>query len=198
MIFINEWLPNPTGVDTKAEFIELYNNGATLVSLSGWKLTTTGKKIFSLDGYSIAPREYLLLSRAKTKMSLKNSDEVLSLYDATGRLVDRSSFLGAASEGKSFSRINYTTDVTEHFIWSVPTPGAANKITLDNSVAANNYPIGAVLNPGDVTTGFAGTVRATGEMIFSTLAFSIILAAVVVYCLKSDANLSNAFFSRDD
>src|ERR1700691_587167 len=106
MIFINEWLPNPTGADAKGEFIELFNNGSSSVNLNGWALTTSGKKIFSLNGYTIAANGYLLLNRTATKLTLKNADESLSLYNAAGQLVDHSNSEGTAQEGKSLSRIN--------------------------------------------------------------------------------------------
>lgn len=188
MVFINEWLPNPTGTDSKGEFIELYNTGNAPVVLQGWTIATTGKKIFSLNGYSIAARGYLLLKRAETKIALKNTAEAVSLYDAAGRLADHSSFLGMAQEGKSLSRINYATDPSEHFAWSDPTPGAANKISLNNSLAANSYPFGVPLN----RTSLAASGMSIVAMAFG---IGVILAMLVVYCVKRDENIEKLLLS---
>jgi Lamin Tail Domain len=185
MIFINEWFPNPAGDDAKGEFIELFNKSSAPANLNGWILKTTGKKIFSLDGYTIAANGYLVLDRTETKLSLKNTAESLFLYDAAGKLADQSSFLGAAPEGKSFSRINYMADPSEHFTWSAPTPGIANDITINTSISDAVYPLNAPLNdPSLGAGGFFGLMFAAG----------VILAALVVYCLKSDENLSKLFF----
>jgi hypothetical protein len=188
MIFINEWLPNPTGTYTKTEFIELYNNGSPSVSLNGWKLATTGKKIFALDGHSIAPHGYLLLYRTETKLSLKNTAETVSLYDASDKLADHSSFLGMAQQGKSLSRINYGTDLSEHFAWSDPTPGAANRISLNNSLSANSYPLGVPLNR---TSLAASGISLAGI----ALGLGVILSALVVYCVKRDETIEKILFS---
>jgi Lamin Tail Domain len=187
MIFINEWLPNPVGTDSKGEFIELYNTSNTSVNLDGWIIKTTGKKVFSLGGYSIAARGYLLLQRAETKISLKNTGETVSLYDANGKLADQSSFLGQAQEGKSLSRINYTTDPSEHFAWSDPTPGTANKISLNNSLAANSYPFNTPLN----RTSLAAS---GGAIIGLALGLGVILGVLVVYCTKRDEKIEKLLF----
>lgn len=199
MIFINEWLPNPNGTDTKGEFVELINTGSEPVSLSGWTMKATGKKIFKLGAQSIAAKGYLVLGRAETKLSLKNNGETISLYDAAGRIVDQSSYLGAAPSGESFSRVYYPAagsnpdDAPQSFAWSVPTPGAANKINLYNGISASNYPIGVPLN---VDTSFSG---ARGALTFAAalVCLSAILTVLVVYSLKSDENLSKLFFRGD-
>lgn len=193
MIFISEWLPNPNGADTKTEFIELFNSGNTSVSLNGWSLKATGKKVFSLGGRTIAAHGYLVLSRTETKLSLKNTGETISLYDANGRLADQSSYLGAAPSGESFSRVNYPSDLAvnaaspQSFAWGTPTPGAANKVNLHNGISANDYPFGVALN----------AAPSGAQFFLMLLGVAAFLAALVVYFLKSDENLSKLFFSRD-
>ena len=204
MVFINEWLPNPNGVDTKAEFIELFNNGDVSVSLGGWTIKTTGKKAFSLGGRTIAARGYLVLNRTETKLSLKNNGESVFLYDAAGRLVDQSSYIGAAPSGKSFSRIPYSgagdalgagaaAAQPQAFAWSTPSPGAMNKISLNNNINTNNYPFGMPLNGGVTMGGMSGF----GIFLMALVGVSAILAVTVVYCLKSHEDLANLFFPRD-
>ncbi len=74
MIFINEWLPNPTESDSQNEWVELWNDGPKLVSLAGWSLVTKSgaKEKLSLK---ISAGKYLLLPRSQTKLVLKNADE---------------------------------------------------------------------------------------------------------------------------
>lgn len=206
MVVVNEWLPNPNGVDTKAEFIELFNNGNSPVRLDGWILKVTAKKVFPLNGYTIAPRGYLVLPRTVTKLSLKNGGETVSLYNREGLLTDRTSYLGTAPSGESFSRVlspgaqdsndvgdSAITDAApQNFAWGTPTPGMVNKVALHNGISANSYPFHVVLNGasfGGISSGMA--------FFFMLLGISAILSALVVYSLKSDANLSKLFFPRD-
>jgi len=73
MVFINEWPPNPAGAGAKGEFVEHFNNGKTLVNLSGRKLATKNGKQFSLSGYHITAGGYLVLPRAVTKLTLRTA-----------------------------------------------------------------------------------------------------------------------------
>jgi hypothetical protein len=194
MVFINEWFPNPNGADAKGEFIELYNNGGVSVNLNGWILKTTAKKNFSLGGYNIPANGYLVLKKAQTKLSLKNTGDTVFLYDAAGHLADQSIYLGAAPSGQSFSRVYYPTDdnddaAPQSFAWGSPTPGAANKVNLHNGISVNAYPFNVPLNRAEV-----GGV----EMLGAFLLASAILAALVVYFLKRDENMQKLFFPRDE
>ena len=194
MVFINEWLPNPNGADAKGEFIEFYNNGDVPVSLNGWVLKTSGKKSFSLSGRAIAANGYLILKRAQTKLSLKNTGETVLLYDASGHLADQSAYLGAAPGGQSYSRVYYPASENDDaqpqsFAWGSPTPGAANKVNLHNGINANNYPFNTPLNRAPLS-GF----EITGAFLMA----SAILAALVVYFLKRDENMQKLFFPRDE
>lgn len=199
MVFINEWLPNPNGADAKTEFIELFNNGNAPINLTGWTIHTTGKKIFSFRAQTIAANSYVVVFRTQTKLSLKNNSETVSLYDSAGHLIDQSSYLGAAPSGQSFSRIYYPgTGVNpgaapQSFTWGTPTPGVANNVDLHNNITVTTYPFGVPLNAG----AHSGAVE---DFIFLgiVIAISAILAALVVYSLKSDENLSQLFFSRND
>ena len=87
MLFINEWLPNPVGNDIKGEFIELFNDNTASVNLDGWNLKNEAGKQFKLSGI-IGPQGYLVLSRSKTKLALKNDGGALFLYDPQGVLQD--------------------------------------------------------------------------------------------------------------
>src|SRR5947207_394630 len=105
MILINEFLPDPQGADATGEWIELWNNGNTSASLVGWRLENKAGKKFVFKNEEVARDAYLLVPRTNTKLTLKNSDETISLYDPAGKLVDQAFFRGTAQSGKSFNRI---------------------------------------------------------------------------------------------
>ena len=188
MVLINEWLPNPPGVDGKNEFVELYSNSATPVNLRGWILKTESGKRSTLSGI-IGPKQYLVLKKNETKLTLKNTDGSLSLYEPNGTLADKSVFLGSAPSGQSFSRINDATDISQHFVFTTPTPGLPNKINLNNSIAANSYPTDVPLNqppPGIF------------EVSAMTLALAVVLTGIIFYAVTQDENLSKPLFGRDE
>jgi hypothetical protein len=188
MVFINEWLPNPAGADAKGEFIELFNNGKASVDLSGWSLATKNGKQFSLSGYRIAAGGYLALARTVTKLTLKNSDETLSLFDAKGRLVGQSSFSGAAPDGQSFNRINYGTDESQHFAFGNPTPGAANSAALQIRIATVSHPFNVPLNQISIS----GT-----QFVSLLIGVAVLMAGLIVYTVKQNEDLSKLFFERN-
>ena len=184
MIYINEWLPNPVGTDKGAEWVELFNSGTNGVSLNGWALVSGSGKKFILDGKSIAAGKYLVLNQSETKLTLRNTDESLSLYSAQGKLESQSSFSGSATEGMSYSRTDGTASAI--FAFSEPTPGAANKIQ-SQIVPSENYPAGQPLNKP------FGAMDVIGLSLFIGLVYPIFIIAI----FKKNDYLSKLFFSRD-
>jgi len=187
MLYINEWLPNPVGNDATGEFIELYNSGTGAAELDGYSLSDGAKKTFSLTGYNIQPGGYLVLKKAQDKLSLKNTDGEVLLYGSNGRAVDGASFIGAAPEGKSFSRVDYGTASIAHFAFEYPTPGAANKI-VDTAVHENTYPLGTSLSQQLSPAGFI-------LLTFSVASFFLLF---FIYVIQKNRNISNFFFGRDE
>ena len=117
---IHEVLANPKG-DESAEFIELYNPSDALVDISGYRLhdaSKTGEYTFPPDS-SLPARGYFVLERAVSKLSLNNTNETLSLFDATGAPIDSMTYL-KTKEGVSLN-------ATEAgWRGGTPTPGATN------------------------------------------------------------------------
>jgi Lamin Tail Domain len=187
MIYLNEWFPNPVGNDAAGEFIELYNSGGASVSLNGYALSDGAKKRFSLAGYAIAAHGYMVLKHAQTKLTLKNTDGALLLYGPDGQIVDQASFAGAAPEGKSFSRVDYSAAPIGHFAFVYPTPGAVNK-TIDTTVSENNYPLGVSLSPHLAPVAFAA------------LTFGIAASFLLffLYVTRNNRNISNFLFGGDE
>lgn len=180
MILINEWLPNPAGPDAEGEWLELYNGGGELVSLSGWRVENRSGKGIKLGNIQLGPGEYVVLYRKNTKLILRNRDEALSLYNALGEEVHRAEFLGSVPEGKSVSRLGSDFLVTE------PTPGTAN--TLAVQVAADQNPVGAPLN----------RQLASADVIGLSLSVGVLISAVVFFAIKNHDRLSQLFFGGDE
>ena len=187
MIYINEWFPNPVGNDAAGEFIELYKSGTMPANLNGYALSDGTKKKFSLTGYAIPSGGYLVLKHAQDKLTLKNTNGAVSLYGPSGQIVDAASFTGAAPEGKSFSRVDYSAAPIAHFAFEYPTPGAANE-TMDTTVSANNYPLGVPLSSQLSPAGFAG-------LMVSVASFFLLF---FMYVIQKNRTISKFFFGGDE
>lgn len=121
-IEITELLPDPVSplTDAKDEYIELYNAGTTTAQLTGWQLVN-GKTKFKLDAVTIAPRQYVVLKSATTKLSLNNSGDEVQLIAANGEVVMTTPNYGKALAGVSFG------STPAGWGWlEANTPGAAN------------------------------------------------------------------------
>lgn len=187
MVLINEWLPNPAGSDVAGEWVELWNSGGFAADLTGWRLTTDGKKIFTLHG-AIGPGGYAIIPRDQSKLTLRNTDGGLALYDPQGRLADHLSFHGSAPEGESANREGaHRGEATIFF--GAPTPGKENSAVQNVLIKHNtNHPFGVPLGSGlPAPLYFAGFMLGT----------AVALAAAIVFILRADENISNAFFRRN-
>jgi hypothetical protein len=187
MIFINEWLSNPVGLDSAGEFIELFNNGNSNINLNGWVIKLKNEKEFKLINIQIKSNGYLLLPKSLTKLTLKNKDEAIFLFDNKNNLIDQSSYLGSAPEGKSYNRINYNKDDSQHFIFGNPTPGSANDKSLSIQLYSFTHPFNVPIN--NYSLNFLDVV-----IIFFGVAIFII--GIISYTIKKDENLSEFFFGR--
>lgn len=122
-VIINEILSNPIGNETEGEFIELYNKSEAPASLALFTLrdaSKTGLYTFP-TGTSIAGKDYLVLMRSISKLSLNNSNETLSLFDTSGTLIDSVQY-EKSKEGVSQNRVGSTLR------GGIPTPGRSNEL----------------------------------------------------------------------
>lgn len=186
MVYINEWFPNPVGNDNAGEFIELYNSAVVQVNLNGYTLSDGAKKKFSLAGYVIPAKGYVTLKKTDSKLALKNSDGGLWLYGPGGQIVDQAAFIGAAPEGKSFSRVDYSNAQIGHFAFLYPTPGVQNK-SFDATVTTRNYPFGISLTR-QLTLPYLLAIA------FGIASFFIIF---FIYVTHANRNISHFFFGGD-
>ncbi|MBN2307237.1 lamin tail domain-containing protein [Candidatus Peregrinibacteria bacterium] len=81
-------LPNPEGEDSGNEQIVLKNTLDEEVDLTGWTMVDAGGAEKSLSEQVIPVGGNLTMLSSEFKLSLNNSDESLSLFDATGGLID--------------------------------------------------------------------------------------------------------------
>jgi hypothetical protein len=128
-IYLNEILPNPTS-ESDEEYIEMANGGSKAVDLFGWRLKDASKN----KGYQfkehilLKPREYLVIYKSQSKISLNNSRESLFLYNLQGNIVSDVSY------EKSEKNVSYNFD-GKTWRWSkYLTPGKENKFDTEPSV----------------------------------------------------------------
>jgi len=125
---LNELFPSPpTGND---EWIELYNDGATPISLAGWSVEDASGRRFTLtEPSSIAAFGYVLLPKTQTHIALNNTGDTVTLLNANGDEVDSvtypSSTIGTA----------YARNEDDVWVWTTTTtPGAKNTVDQASSI----------------------------------------------------------------
>jgi len=190
MVVINEWLPNPAGKDADpsmssgqgGEWVELWNDSDSPVSLAGWKLETKGGKRVVLGGV-VGPQEYIGFRRQSTKLTLHNADGELILYNSLGEVADRASFFGQAPEGKSYSRTE-----SGDFLFSEPTFGYENKFEVQENLVGNIYSSGVLVEGGLGALGFFGLV----------LGVAVVLTGLTLFVIKRNESLSNLLIRRNE
>ncbi len=126
-ILINEVFPNPKEKDDAGEFIELYNPTDKIVDLSDWEIrdaSASGKYIFP-SGSTLPSLGYLVISDKEFSLSLNNSDETVSLYDQSGRLVHQVKY-EKTKEGISLNLVGSGLRGARK-----PTPGSANSENMN-------------------------------------------------------------------
>lgn len=123
-ITISEFLPSPKGSDEEGEWIEIYNSGDFLADLGGWQLDDiidggSNPWIFPARTF-VRSKEYLIISREISKISLNNDKDVVRLIYPNGIVADEIVY-EKAKEGLAGALI------AGNFFWSkFLTPGAAN------------------------------------------------------------------------
>ncbi len=113
-VVINEIAWAGTDASSSDEWIELYNPGTTVISLSNWQLTDGGDVDITLNG-TIAAGGYFLLERTDDNTvsniaahqtytgALSNSGESLTLRDLSGATIDTANADGGSWPGGNSS-----------------------------------------------------------------------------------------------
>lgn len=150
-VTINEIMYNPDGTDAGREWVELYNDGASDVTIVGgsgngsWRVVDSSNHTIVDPGGGVGrgslvvpPGGYLVLatdpgvfmgeysgsySVAKAALSLNNNGTTVSLLDGTGATVD--SLVYTSGQGGNDNGASLQRAGAE-LIQALPTPGAAN------------------------------------------------------------------------
>lgn len=126
-VHINEFLPDPIGDDATLEFIELYNNSAVDVDISGWKLDdieNSGSSEFLIPSGTVLPAGgYVSFYRPQTKISLNNDGDHVR-FIRPDSIVQDDVVYTSTHEGKSYNR----TGAGVYEEYASPTPNAVNTI----------------------------------------------------------------------
>ena len=141
-ICINEVMPNPNGYDDAAwpngEWLELHNSGTSSVDVRNWYFSNKAAKTLTLNAasivgfdannastYTIAPGDYMIVARnASTNFYVANSNDFMTLYDATSGWVDEATW-NSSSSGVSLEE-DPSDPYNDWIPTSNPTPGSAN------------------------------------------------------------------------
>lgn len=127
-VFINEFLPNPIGSDTEAEFIELINLDNRSINLRGWQLDDAdgGSRPYTIpEELTIPTGGIVSFSRSETGIALNNSDDAVRLLDPSAKVISRFVYEGSVPEGQSYNR----DDEGAYVLSTTATKGEKNVIT---------------------------------------------------------------------
>ena len=139
-IKLSEILPNPSGSDVGAEFIEIYNPSDVAVQLSAYRLFITAgaskKSHYFPEGAVIGPGEYKAFSDKDMKYTLNNSSGSVVLIAVQGAALGDVELDEAAYEnpadGMAWAWFHDDVDTEGSAVdgWTytqTPTPGAQNR-----------------------------------------------------------------------
>ncbi len=139
-VLINEFLPKPGSdwnrdgsVDYNDEFIELYNTGTQGIDIGGWMLDDKyhgGSRPFVIPGGTwIAPKQFLVFFRSRTRIALNESSDEIWLLTPDGRHVDGRVFTRTRWPDSAWGR--YPDGVNVLRLGFPPTPGEPNRLPDD-------------------------------------------------------------------
>lgn len=180
---INEFIPNPDGSDEENEWIEIYNAGETEVSLSGWKLTDASDKKYNFTNEKINSKEYLVLTRPQTKITINNDAETLSLISPKGEVISQIQYSGGSQEGYSFARY-----AKNDWRWTnLLTPGEVNEFSKEqnknNSTVENKADISLSPFPSVIPLS-AEEASSLHKIIFIALGVGFVFSIAVLIFMK--------------
>jgi hypothetical protein len=153
-VSINELMYNPASDNDGDEFLELADNGASAVDLSGWCFTE-GITLCFPQGTSIAAHGYLVIGEDAARFQttygfapaavysgkLSNSGETVTLVDAGGTVMDSVTYgetdpwpTTPDGTGPSLELIDPTQDHNDPLNWTASTSASGNTIGAPNSV----------------------------------------------------------------
>lgn len=173
---VNEIAWMGTAADANDEWIELYNDGDTAVSLSGWRLLAgDGTPAVTLEG-TVAAGAYFLLERTNDESvpsvaagliytgALGNEGEQLTLFDASGAVID--TVFGGDSwaiGGDNTTKATLQRTTTLSWITAPGTPGAVNASVSSAPPVSSSPKEGSASASSSSGTLVPSTIVATGH-----------------------------------
>ncbi len=140
-IQISEVMYDP--VNESEEWLELYNDGATSVNLSGWTVLDPTKHTLSLvnGDWILAPGAYSIIAESAatfaanysytgmlleaSSLGLNNDGDWIALNDSSGNIVENATYSDIADEGNTIQLVDGV------FCEGIPTPGSTNDCADD-------------------------------------------------------------------
>lgn len=123
---LTELLPNPSGVDTGNEYVELYNSSDQVVMLEDYYLDMNGKRIAFPGQVSIEPGSYKAFNDNELGVVFANTTGVsLRLFSRNNILVDATAPYSGAPIDMSWAWVNDAWQYTNQ-----TTPGEANRPSM--------------------------------------------------------------------
>jgi len=121
-VLVNEFESNPAGEDADGEWAEILNATRSTQNLTGWTLTTSKGKVFTLDAVTLTPGGRTVVDFAGT--FLMNRGEYLILRDADGTEQDRTPTRSDDhNDGRTCQR---GADASTEWVLASGTPDARN------------------------------------------------------------------------
>ncbi len=136
-IIISEFIPDPEGDDRQNEWIEIYNQSQQTADLSNWQLDDApgGSKPFIFPKNTlIGSKQFIVLQRTTTKLTLNNDQDQVRLLYPDGNLSAEISYFADKKQGQSIA-----FDGNDYFWTTLPTPGTANIISSEQSRPTAEY-----------------------------------------------------------
>jgi hypothetical protein len=144
-IVINEVELNPPGRDDNREWVELYNPTSSKVNIGNWILTTKYRRTYTIPSDTfIEPDGYFTI--ALSGFFLANTNEQVTLKDASGREIDKTSIITDTSDdAKTWQRYPNGVDTDSNLDWQfkAATKSSSNGgETLTCSISSSTITIG--------------------------------------------------------
>lgn len=123
--YISEILANPEGSDTNNEWIEIFNPSSQEINLENWTIKSSNKEA-KIKKFIIPANSYEILRTNEIKLSIKNTNETISLLNKLNETMSTVEF-EKSSENKSLSLVEIRNGNLKKFIWMDDTPSPRGK-----------------------------------------------------------------------
>ena len=197
-VIFKEILPSPEGPDAENEWIEIFNQNNFEVDLSGWKIKDIEGRVTTytfLAGTKLSSKEYLVLFRPTTKITLNNDKDGLNLIQPNNEIIDSVKY-EKAKKGQSYNKAE------SNWFWSSDlTPGKENSIKKqetenkkDNKLTETGFQPIELAGAGVKLTESSNQQTKAKKLSPFLIAFIIsIFSGIVIIILKKELSEKSSF-----